>query len=40
MKLLKSCVEEFGQTLIMITHNDEIAKMADDCIKIQDGVVV
>lgn len=40
IKLLKTCVMEFNQTLIMITHNDDIAKMADECIKIQDGVVV
>ena len=40
IELLKSCVEEFGQTLIMITHNDDIAIMADKCIKIQDGVVI
>lgn len=37
MKLLQDCVREFGQTLVMITHNDEIAKMADCCIRIQDG---
>lgn len=40
IKLLKSCVEEFGQTLIMITHNDDIAKLSDKCIKIQDGAVL
>lgn len=40
MNLLKACVMEFGQTLIMITHNDEIAKMADKCIEIQDGIVI
>lgn len=39
MNLLKTCVKEFGQTLIMITHNDEIAKVADKCIEIQDGMV-
>ncbi len=39
MNLLKTCVNEFGQTLIMITHNDEIAKVADKCIEIQDGMV-
>lgn len=39
MNLLKTCVKEFGQTLIMITHNDEIAKIADKCIEIQDGMV-
>lgn len=37
MKLLQDCVREFGQTLVMITHNDEIAKMSDCCIRIQDG---
>ena len=40
MNLLKTCVKEFGQTLIMITHNDEIAKVADKCIEIQDGMVI
>ncbi|MGO0985181.1 ABC transporter ATP-binding protein [Clostridioides difficile] len=37
MNLLKICVDEFEQTLIMITHNNDIAKMADVCITIQDG---
>ena len=40
MKLLQDCVKEFGQTLVMITHNDEIAEMADCCIRIQDGKVI
>lgn len=40
MKLLQDCVREFGQTLVMITHNDEIAEMADCCIRIQDGKVI
>lgn len=40
INLLKLCVEKFGQTLIMITHNNEIAKMADVCIKVQDGKVL
>ncbi|CEN86202.1 ABC transporter ATP-binding protein [[Clostridium] sordellii] len=39
MNLLNSCVEEFGQTLVMITHNNEIAKMADICIEIRDGKI-
>lgn len=39
MSLLNSCVEEFGQTLVMITHNNEIAKMADICIEIRDGKI-
>lgn len=37
MDLLGSCVKDFGQTLVMITHNNEIAKMADICIEIKDG---
>ncbi len=40
MNLLEGCVEEFGQTLVMITHNNEIAKMADICIEIRDGKLV
>ena len=39
MNLLNSCVKEFGQTLVMITHNNEIAKMADVCIEIRDGKI-
>ncbi|WGX76261.1 ABC transporter ATP-binding protein [Paraclostridium bifermentans] len=37
MNLLGSCVKDFGQTLVMITHNNEIADMADTCIEIKDG---
>ncbi|WP_195947943.1 ABC transporter ATP-binding protein [Paraclostridium bifermentans] len=37
MDLLGSCVKDFGQTLVMITHNNEIADMADTCIEIKDG---
>jgi putative ABC transport system ATP-binding protein len=37
MALLGSCVKDFGQTLVMITHNNEIADMADTCIEIKDG---
>lgn len=37
MALLGSCVKDFGQTLVMITHNNEIANMADICIEIKDG---
>lgn len=39
MDLLKKCVNEFGQTLIMITHNNEIAAMSDKIITIKDGKV-
>lgn len=40
MNLLKSCVADFGQTLIMITHDEMIAQMADIVIVIEDGKVV
>jgi len=40
MSLLKSCVSEFGQTLVMITHDETIAQMADVVIVIEDGKVV
>lgn len=35
--LLKKSNKELGQTIIMITHNPEIAKIADRVIKIEDG---
>lgn len=40
ISLLKSCVTDFGQTLIMITHDETIAQMADRIIEIEDGKVV
>ena len=38
--LLKRSNKELGQTIIMITHNPEIAKEADRIIKIEDGKIV
>lgn len=38
--LLKNCVTDFGQTLIMITHDEGIAQMADRLIEIEDGKAV
>ncbi|MDO5336129.1 MAG: ABC transporter ATP-binding protein [Eubacteriales bacterium] len=38
--LLKSCVAEYSQTLVMITHDETIAQMADRVIVIEDGKVV
>lgn len=35
--LLKLSVETYHQTLVMITHNLEIAQMADRVIRIEDG---
>ena len=40
MGLLKSCVKDFGQTLVMITHDEMIAQMADRVIEIEDGKAV
>ncbi len=38
--LMQSISREFNQTTIMITHNEEIAQMADRVIRIEDGKVV
>ncbi|OPJ61305.1 ABC transporter ATP-binding protein [Clostridium oryzae] len=40
IKLLKESSKKFNQTIVMITHNDEIAKNADTIIHIEDGKVV
>ena len=38
--LLKMTSQEFDQTIVMITHNPEIAAMADRVIRIEDGRIV
>lgn len=38
--LLKVTGERFGQTMVMITHNEEIAQMADRIVRIEDGRIV
>ena len=40
VSLLKNCVAEYGQTLVMITHDEKIAQMGDRMIVIEDGKVV
>ncbi len=40
MGLLKVTGERFGQTIVMITHNEEIAQMADRIVRIEDGRIV
>ena len=40
MDLLKFCVDEYKQTLVMITHNEEIAKSAENVITISDGKII
>lgn len=39
MHLLKSCAKKYDQTLVLITHNDEIAHQGDRVIRIEDGKV-
>ncbi len=38
--LMKTTGERFGQTMVMITHNEEIAQMADRIVRIEDGKIV
>ena len=40
MSLLKVTSQRFSQTIVMITHNEEIAQMADRIIRIEDGRIV
>lgn len=40
MELLRMTSTEFDQTLVMITHNPEIAQVADRMIRIEDGRIV
>ena len=38
--LLKITSESFHQTIVMITHNEEIAQMADRIMRIEDGKII
>ncbi len=40
LKLLTNGVKEYGHTLVMITHNPDIAKYADRIITIEDGKII
>jgi putative ABC transport system ATP-binding protein len=40
LSLLKVTSQKFVQTIVMITHNEEIAQMADRIIRIEDGRIV
>ena len=40
MSLLKVTSQKFTQTIVMITHNEEIAQMADRIIRIEDGRIL
>lgn len=37
--LIKTSSERFGQTVVMITHNTEIAQMAGRIIRMEDGKI-
>ena len=37
--LLKTSAERFHQTILLVTHNEEIAQMAERIIRIEDGKV-
>ena len=39
LSLLKITSAKFGQTIVMITHNEEIAQLADRIIRIEDGQI-
>ena len=38
--LLKITSQKFAQTIVMITHNEEIAQLADRIVRIEDGLIV
>ena len=40
MGLLRSMSDRFRQTLVMITHNEDIAQTADRLIRIEDGKII
>ena len=40
LSLLKVTGQKFGQTIVMITHNEAIAQMADRIIRIEDGRII
>lgn len=40
LSLLKVTSRKFAQTIVMITHNEEIAQLADRIIRIEDGRII
>lgn len=40
LSLLKVTSNKFGQTVVMITHNEEIAQLADRIVRIEDGKIL
>ena len=40
LSLMKTMSRTFRQTMVMITHNEEIAQLADRIVRIEDGRIV
>ena len=40
LELLRRAVDEFGQTVVMVTHDPDAAKIADETIEMADGKIV
>ena len=40
LELLRRCVDEFGQTIVMVTHDARAASYADRLLELEDGLVV
>ena len=40
LSLMKVTGQKFAQTMVMITHNEEIAQMAHRIVRIEDGRIV
>jgi putative ABC transport system ATP-binding protein len=40
LELLRKAVDEFGQTVVMVTHDADAAKIADEIIEMADGKIV
>ena len=40
LSLMKVTSQKFAQTIVMITHNEEIAQLSDRIIRIEDGRIV
>ena len=37
--LFQTCARQFHQTLIIVTHEEEVAQMADRIVRIEDGKI-